>query len=716
MRKSVKVSNITCAQCAKTIENYYKKQDGVDAKVLVSAKKVIFNYDERKTNEHTLLEGLQSIGYYPVINSEDQIKALRKDRIDLFIAVIFSIPLLWTMFAHLNIPLPVPDILMNGYFQWIITTPVQFYAGRRFYKAAYEQLKNKAFGMDVLVVIGTMAAYIYSIYQVFMHHGTSHHYDLYFETSAVIFLMVLIGNYFESRVKEKTSDSLQALMSLGAKEARIKINNETQTVLVEEVKIGDIVVVLANEKIPLDGTVVSGTSYLDESMITGESMPAFKEIGSKVVGASMNLTETLEISVSATGSDTVLSKIIQTVEETALIKPKVQRVADRIANYFVPAVIVISILVFIIQLIISKDINIAFSTSIAVLVISCPCALGLATPTSISVASGISFKKGILYKGGEFFEIAHELKAIAFDKTGTLTNGTPKVVGFYGDKSTYAYTASLEAHSNHPLALAVLEDFTDEYLEVKSFNVLLGIGLNGMINGKNIYVGSKKILDQLKIEQTFDTYETLSSEGKTVIFTIVDGILVNMIAIQDELKESAKNLILELKRRNITPYMITGDNEKTATYIASQVGIDKVFSEVLPHQKAEIIKDIQKQGFKTAFVGDGINDAPALKMADIGFAIGSGSDIAIDTSDVTLMSSSLGLVVDAIDLSKATLRNIYLNFFWAFIYNIIMIPVAAMGFINPALAGIGMGFSSIAVVLNALSLKLFKFKYKENEE
>jgi Cu+-exporting ATPase len=362
-----------------------------------------------------------------------------------------------------------------------------------------------------------------------------------------------------------------------------------------------------------------------------------------------------------------------------------------------------------------QPLSVAIAPAIAVLVISCPCALGLATPTSISVGSGIAFKEGILYKGGEFFEIANKINAIAFDKTGTLTEGHPELSEIIGNKNEFIYAASLEKHSNHPISKAIIDAFEGDFLDVKDFEVLLGQGIKGVVDGKLVYVGSKQLMTSLKIEvKDFDDTPYLM-QGKTVFFTAIDGVISHMLAVEDPLKSSAKSVIEELKKRGITPYMITGDQELTAKYIASQLGIDHIFYNVLPHEKAEKIHMIQQEGKVVAFVGDGINDAPALKMADVGFAVGSGSDIAIDTSDVTLMHIDLGLVIKAIDLSLATLKNIYLNFLWAFSYNIIMIPLAAIGLLNPSLAGIGMGFSSIMVVLNALSLKLFKFKYQTEE-
>ena len=720
MRKTIKVSNITCAQCAKSIESYFNHLDSVEAKVLVTSKKVIFDYDENLYDQDSLGNHLRIIGYYPIFNTEEQLKERKKDRIDLIVAFIFSLPLLWTMFHHLGLPIGVPDILMNGYVQWAISTPVLFFVGRRFFTSAFHQIKGKNLGMDVLVVIGTTAAYLYSIIETitFKAHGEHLMPELYFETTAVIILMVLIGNYFENRVKEKTSDALQSLISLGAKEARVIRDGVEVMVSIDSVYPDDIIIVLANEKVPLDGMILQGESYLDEAMITGEPMPSFKKVGDQVIGSTMNTVNTLKIKVTKTGSDTVLSQIIKTVEDTALIKPKAQRIADKIAQMFVPAVVVISIITFIVWLVFVQGgvpLSVAFAPAIAVLVISCPCALGLATPTSVSVGSGIAFKEGILYKGGEFFEIANKITAIAFDKTNTLTTGNPELTKILGDEKTLKYAASLEKHSNHPISKAILDAYEGDFDEVKSFEVLLGKGIKGIIDENIVYVGSKVLMDELQIDTSPFDSQTYLSQGKTVFFTSINGICVHMLAVEDPIKESAISVIKELKRRHITPYMITGDQELTAKYIAKQLGIEHVFYEVLPHEKAEKIKEIQDLGHIVAFVGDGINDAPALKMADVGFAVGNGSDIAIDTSDVTLMKLDLGLVIKAIDLSLATLKNIYMNFLWAFSYNIIMIPLAAVGLLNPSLAGIGMGFSSIMVVLNALSLKLFKFKYKTEE-
>src|SRR5690554_3993317 len=704
MRKTVKVSNITCSNCARSIENHFGDQTDIDAKVNVAGSSVIFNYNEEKYNEDYLFDELLSIGYYGIKTDENQKAAKRRDKIDLLIAIIFSIPLLLTMFAHLNI-FDVPSILMNGYFQWIMATPVLFVAGRRFFVGTYHSVRAKNLGMDSLVVMGTTSAYLYSIYETIVHNG----HNLFFETTAVIITMVLMGNYFENRIKERTSSTLTGLLSLGSKQATVLRDNLEVLVNIDEVRVGDIVIIKGYDKVPIDGVIIEGKTYVDESMLTGESMPVTKGIGDEVIGSSMNLVETIKIRVTKVGSETVLAKIIQTVEETALIKPKAQRIADKISGIFVPIVMIISISVLFIYLLILKEpFGSALMPAVAVLVVSCPCALGLATPTSISVSSGMAFKKGILYKGGEFFETANKITAIAFDKTGTLTKGIPVITNYIGDEKYLKYTASLEKHSNHPISNAFSDYYKGDYFKVLDYETLIGYGIKGKIDNKDVFVVSISYLEENNIKNPYNDYEKYLKEGKTIFLTVINNSVFNMIAISDELKETSYELVEKLKARNITPYMITGDQELTARYIANKLGIKHVYAKVLPHEKANIIKDIQTKEDFVAFVGDGINDAPALKMADLGFAIGTGSDIAIDTSDVTLMQDDMMSVLYAIDLSKATLKNIYLNFFWAFIYNIAMIPLAAFGIFSPTIAGIGMAFSSLMVVLNALSLKRWK--------
>ena len=730
IKKSMRVDGMTCAMCAKTIVNTFEIYEGISAKPNVGAGKVLFEYDEKKYTLVQIADMVKEVGYVPILEEslEDNKKLRIKMRREIYIAIIFSTPLLWAMFGH--VPgfewVPVPDLLKDGIFQLIVAGVVQFYIGRRFFKGAYHGIRKKSLGMDILVVLGTTSAYIYSTWVLIDHlfignlvHEMAH--PMYFyEISALIITMVLIGNYIEHIAKERTTDALVELLNLGAKEARVLKDGVESMVDIDEVFLGDHIIVLANEKIPVDGKVVKGTSYVDESMITGESIPVKKDISNNVIGATINLREKIIIEATKIGSDTMLSQIISTVEEASSEKPPIQRTADKIASWFVPAVVAIAIINFIVHFFILKDnpadttiFVYSFTTTVAILVISCPCALGLATPTSILVGNGKAAQNHILYKGGEFFELANKIEAIAFDKTGTLTVGKPSVTNFIGNKSILNLVYSIEKESTHPISQAVkeyCEELEIKASEVTNFEVLEGKGIKASVEGNEVYIGSVKILKDLKIEyKEFEKdYLQLLSEAKTTNFVVVNNKIEALYAVRDEIKDTSLRVIEEMKKRGLTPYMITGDNEIVAKAIAKELGIENVYAEVLPHEKANIIGEIMKSGKVTAFVGDGINDAPALKLADVGFAMGHGTDIAIDSSDVTLMSYDLGLVIKAIDMSKATLRNIYQNFFWAFSYNIIAIPMAATGRLSMVVAAAAMAFSSIMVVLNALRLKTYK--------
>jgi len=720
IKKAMRVDGMTCAMCAKTIQNTFEDLDGISARVNVGAGKVLFEYDESKYSLVDIAEKVREVGYQPVLEEslDDSKNARKKMRKDIYIAIIFSLPLLWAMFHHLEAFnwLYVPTLFTNGIFQLVTAGVVQFYIGKRFYKGAYQGIKKKSLGMDILVVLGTTSAYLYSIYLLIEHLFISEQMMpmYYFEISALIITMVLIGNYIEHIAKERTTDALVELLNLGAKEARILRDDKEVMVDIDEVVLGDKIVVLANEKIPVDGVVQEGNSYVDESMITGESIPIKKETGAKVIGATINKRERLVIEATKIGSDTMLNQIIQHVEEASSEKPPIQRTADKVASYFVPGVVGIAILNLIIHFLFLGDgFTYSFTTTVAILVISCPCALGLATPVSILVGNGKAAQNHILYKGGEFFEVASKIEAIAFDKTGTLTIGKPVVTDYIGEDSVLSMLYSLEKESNHPISQAVkeyaLEKEAKDY-KVEGFETLEGKGIKGTINEQDIMVGSVKILKDVNLDLgSFENdYNNLLNQAKTINFVVVDGTIKAMYAVRDEIKPTSKRVIEEMKKRGLTPYMITGDNKVVANAIAKELGIEHVYSEVLPHEKADIVKEINSKGIMLAFVGDGINDAPALKLADVGFAMGHGTDVAIDSSDVTLMSHDLGLVLKAIDMSKATLRNIYQNFFWAFSYNLVAIPLAATGRLSMVVAAAAMAFSSIMVVLNALRLKATK--------
>lgn len=721
MRYSMRVDGMTCANCAKTIENTFKLYDDVDAKVNVGAGKVIFRYDEKQISLMEIADIVKQAGYVPVLEVDSNTKDNTFKR-DIIISIILTVPLLWTMWHHLGATWMTPRLtmfLMQPLVQFLLATPVQFFVGRRFFKAMYKSAIKGVFGMDALIVMGTMSAYIYSIFTwarsgvLWMDMGMM---ELYFETSATIITVILLGNYFEHIAKARTSDALVDLINLGAKEARVIRDDKEVMIPVDQVHVGDKIVVLAAEKIPVDGKIVQGQTYIDESMINGEPIPSFKTIDSEVIGATINQSERIIIEATRIGSDTVLAKIIETVEEVSASKPPIQRTADKISTIFVPIVVVISITTFLVwYFFIGGGFVPAFDAAVAVMVISCPCALGLATPTSILVGSGKAAKEGILYKGGEFFEVANKVNAVCFDKTGTLTIGKPEVTDYFGDESVIDYIYSLESESVHPLSKAITDYAVDsKKLEVSNFENISGMGLKGTIEGKEVVIGSKRLIEQYANEIGFDSeLNKLNNDGKTVVYVGIDGVVVALIGIADVLKDNSIATIKNLHNRGIETFMITGDNEFVAEVIAKKAGIKNVYAGVLPDEKAKIVQDIKKMGKFVAFVGDGVNDAPALKAADVGIAMSSGSDIAIDSSDVTLMTHDLNLVNKAIDISIATLKNIYQNFGWAFGYNIFAIPLAASGRLNPMIAGIAMAFSSITVVLNALRLKGYKFKNYE---
>ena len=719
IKKALTVEGMTCTMCARTIENTFANVEGVEVKVNVSAGKVLASYDEDKIKLVEIANLINKAGYKAVLEEtlDEAKKSRQKMKREMMIAIAFSLPLLYAMFGHLAwfSFLPVPMFLKDGYFQLVVAGVVQFWIGRRFYVAAYKGLRQKVLGMDILVVIGTTSAYAYSVYLLIYHQALQGHahVEYFFEISALIITMVLIGNYFEHKAKERTTDALVALLGLGAKEARLVVGGNELMVPVDQVQVGDHVMVLAHEKIPVDGEVIDGESYVDESMLTGESIPVFKKKGSAVVGATINQQSKLIFKATKVGSDTMLAQIVATVEEASAEKLPIQRTADKIASYFVPAVVLIAIGNFVVHFwFLDFDFVTSFTRSVAILVISCPCALGLATPTSILVGNGKAAQNHILYKGGEFFELANQIEAVAFDKTGTLTQGKPVVTDFKGNQEVLPFAYGLEQESTHPIAMAFVAYLKDQELTpvaVKDFETVQGKGLQGKVDGKVIAVGSAKLMESLELDTSAldKEYEAWINQAKTVNFIAYDGKVEAVYAVRDELKPTSKAVIQAMHAKGLETIMITGDHPRVAEAIAAELGIQRVYASVLPHEKADIIKELQ-QTMKVAFVGDGINDAPALKLADIGMAMGYGTDVAIDSSDVTLMSHDLGLVLKAMAMSKATLRNIHQNFFWAFSYNFVAIPLAATGRLSMVLAAAAMGFSSIMVVMNALRLKWTK--------
>ncbi|WDV48292.1 copper-translocating P-type ATPase [Clostridiaceae bacterium M8S5] len=605
-------------------------------------------------------------------------------------------------------------ILSNGYFQLALATVVQFYVGRRFFLGAYHSLKGGGANMDVLVITGTLSAYLYSVYSVFK--GLN---EYYFEASAVIITLVLLGKYLETVAKGKTSEAIKKLMDLKAKTARVIRDNIEVEIPIEEVTKGDIIVVRPGEKIPVDGIIKQGNSSIDESMLTGESVPVDKEAGDIVIGATINKYGSFKYEATKIGKDTALAKIIKLVEDAQVSKAPVQRLADKIAGVFVPTVVTIAIITFIATYIYTGVFSRSLIHAVAVLVIACPCSLGLATPTAIMVGTGKGAENGVLIKGGEYLEKAHKLEAIVLDKTGTITKGKPeltdiKPIGSQEDE-LLLISARAELLSEHPLSKAVIEkakDMNIELEEPEEFKAIPGKGIESIVDGVNIVIGNRKLMEMkdINIDAVSKDITELQNQGKTAIIVAKEGQVIGTLGIADVIKKSSKQAIEGMKNMDIEVYMLTGDNELTAKTIAKQVGIDNIIADVLPQDKSNIVEKLKQEGKTVGMVGDGINDAPALAIADVGFAIAAGADVAVEAADITLMRGDLNDVLLAINLSKRTMRTIRQNLFWAFIYNVAGIPLAALGFLNPMIAGGAMAFSSVSVVSNSLRLKKYKLR------
>ncbi|MCP3032828.1 heavy metal translocating P-type ATPase [Halobacillus sp. A1] len=721
-RKEFDVFGMTCAACSTRVEKVLQKTEGVQsANVNLANETATVSYKEGFLNEEKIIEKVRHLGYDASVRKGEEAKTVRKEKdlkkkqIQLMGATILSLPLLLTMLDHL-FGLPVPMLFMNPWFQFLLATPVQFIIGWQFYRGAFHSLKNKSANMDVLIALGTSAAYFYSLSETLRYtFGRHDEVHLYFETSAILITLVLLGKYFETRAKGRTTEALSALLNLQAKEATVIREGKERTIPLEEVAQEDILVVKPGEKIPVDGVVISGQSYVDESMITGESMPVGKESGDEIIGATINKQGHLRMKATKVGKDTALAGIIKIVEEAQGSKAPIQRMADVISGYFVPIVVAISALTFIGWFTVASPgvFTTALVAAIAVLVIACPCALGLATPTSIMVGTGKGAELGILFKSGEHLEKAQSIDTIVFDKTGTITQGRPEVTDFTADFDTLSLAASAEHLSEHPLAEAITAYAKTQLvpiLEVSDFTAVAGHGINASIQGNSVLIGTRKLLKEDNVEySSYDQKMTeLESEGKTVMLIAVNGRVKGIVAVMDTIKDSAKQALNDLKSEGIKLVMLTGDNERTARHIANEAGIDEVTAEVLPEAKAEEIKKLQAKGHRVAMVGDGINDAPALAVSDIGIAIGTGADVAIEAADLTILRGDLTLIPKALLLSKKTMKNIRQNLFWALAYNTAGIPVAALGLLAPWVAGAAMAFSSVSVVSNSLRLKRMK--------
>lgn len=733
------ISGMTCAACSSRIEKVLSRTPGVSSvNVNLALETAHVEYTPGDISTREIMEKVSSIGYKASLKEDRKDhgdrrgKEIQHKKWKWIISAILSFPLLWAMAGHFSFTgwIPTPAIFMNPWFQLVLATPVQFIIGWQFYVGAYKALRNGSANMDVLVVLGTSAAYFYSLYLTIdslSMKGMNHTVEMYYETSAVLITLILVGKWFEALAKGRSSDAIKSLMGLQAKTALVIREGQEMNIPTDEVIPGDIVLVKPGTKVPVDGEVVEGLSSVDESMLTGESIPVEKKPGDTVIGATLNKNGVLRIKANKVGRDTALAQIIRVVEEAQGSKAPIQRIADVISGIFVPIVVGIAVITFLIWYFWAApgQFSDALEKAIAVLVIACPCALGLATPTSIMAGSGRAAELGILFKGGEHLEGAQGIQTVVLDKTGTVTNGKPVLtdvvtttaIAAYGKESAenrlLSLTAAAEKLSEHPLAEAIVAGAADRGLGLptaEQFDNVPGRGIMAVLEGQQVMVGTRRMMEdhQLDITEWNPIMKKLEEAGKTAMLVAVEGEIAGIVAVADTIKPTSKAAVAALHDMGIEVIMITGDNKITAEAIAKQAGIRKVLAEVLPEGKAEEVRKLQRNGTKVAMVGDGINDAPALATADTGMAIGTGTDVAMEAADITLMRGDLKSIPDAIMMSRKTMSNIKQNLFWALAYNTIGIPIAALGFLAPWLAGAAMAFSSVSVVLNALRLQRVK--------
>ncbi len=739
---TIPIDGMTCAACTKSIEKAIGKLTGIErASVSFASEKAVVKYSPKAIRLSEIKQAIAKAGYKALeidnSNRVDEDKKRKEREIDLMwtkflVSIIFALPLLYiAMGAMLGWPIPkaidpMDFPLLYAFVQIILTIPIVI-AGYKFYTVGFKAIIRRSPNMDSLIAMGTSAAVIYSIYSTYRISIGDFMYveDMYFETAGVIITLILLGKALEAVSKGRTSEAIKKLMGLAPKTAIVMQDGKEMEIPIEEVEVGDIIVVKPGAKIPVDGEVMEGYTAIDESMLTGESIPVEKKPGDKVIGASINKTGSITFKATKVGSDTALAQIVKLVEDAQGSKAPIAQMADIVSGYFVPIVFVIAVLSALAWYLTGQSPVFSLTIFIAVLVIACPCALGLATPTAIMVGTGKGAEYGVLIKGGEALETAHKIRTVVFDKTGTITEGRPEVTDIVTTalivrNKLLQLAATAEKGSEHPLGEAIVRGAEKENLEtlrVEKFNAIPGHGIEVRIEGREVLLGNRKLMVERSIGLTELESESdrLAAEGKTPMYLSVDGQLAGIIAVADVVKESSTKAIKKLHQMGIEVAMITGDNRKTAEAIARQVGIDRVLAEVLPQDKANEIKKLQAEGKKVAMVGDGINDAPALAQADIGIAIGSGTDVAMESADIVLMRSDLMDVPTALQLSKSTIRNIKQNLFWAFGYNVAGIPVAAgllyaFGgpLLNPILAAAAMSLSSVSVLTNALRLKGFK--------
>jgi Cu+-exporting ATPase len=725
------ITGMTCAACANRIEKGLSRLPGVaSANVNLAMETARVEYSPATVTVEDMIRKVEQLGYqaFPKEQREDakdrRQREIKRQTRRFVISAVLSFPLLWAMAGHFSFTsfIWVPSWFMNPWVQLALATPVQFVIGGPFYVGAWKALRNRSANMDVLVALGTSAAYLYSLFLTLewasadmRHHAPA----LYYETSAILITLIVLGKLFEALAKGRTSEAIKTLMGLRAKTALVIRDGEEIRIPADEVAAGDIVLVRPGEKIPVDGEVVEGSSSVDESMLTGESIPVEKRAGDPVIGATVNKHGMLKVRATKVGKDTALAQIIRVVEEAQGSKAPIQRVADAISGVFVPIVVGIALLTFLIWFFWADAGNFAgaLRKAIAVLVIACPCALGLATPTSIMAGSGRAAELGILFKGGEHLELTHRIDTVVLDKTGTVTKGKPEltdVIAVMPDETEFLrLVGAAEKPSEHPLAEAIAAGIAARGIELpaaEAFEAIPGHGIRAVVEGQEVLAGNRRLLERYGVpaDQAEAAMAQLEEAGKTAMLVAVERRYAGLVAAADTIKETSREAVARLQAMGIEVVMITGDNERTARAIARQAGIGKVLAEVLPEGKAEEVKKLQARGRKVAMVGDGINDAPALATADIGMAIGTGTDVAMEAADVTLMRGDLNGIADAIRMSRRTMVNIRQNLFWALAYNSLGIPVAAAGFLAPWVAGAAMALSSVSVVLNALRLQRAK--------
>ncbi len=742
----LKLRGMSCASCASNIEEAIRSVPGVEAcNVNFGAEQAAVTYDPHQTNLTKIQAAVDDAGYTAQPLSDDVLapeddaerrereaenrQLTRKAGFSLAIAsilVIGSLP----MMTGLAIPF-IPPWMHNPWLQMVLTAPVLAWAGSSFYINAWKALKRHTASMDTLVAVGTGTAFLYSLFptvypQWFVDQGLRP--DVYFEAAAVIVGLILLGRLFENRAKGQTSEAIRKLMGLQAKTARVIRNGQDVDIPIAEVVLGDVVLVRPGEKIPVDGEIIDGSSLLDEAMVTGESVPVQKTVGDEVIGATLNKTGSFKFRATRVGKDTFLAQIVKLVQQAQGSKAPIQKIADRVTAWFVPAVMAIAILTFIVWYNVMGNVTMALITTVGVLIIACPCALGLATPTSIMVGTGKGAEHGILIKGADSLELAHKIQTIVLDKTGTITQGKPTVTDYLTVNGTATelhllkLAGTLERNSEHPLAEAVVNYAQSQGVtleDAQGFEAIAGSGVQGTVAGQRVQIGTHRWMQELGIDtdRLQQPWVRTEEQGRTVVWLAVDGQVEAILGIADAVKPSSVAAIATLQRMGLEVVMLTGDNRRTAEVIAREVGITRVFAEVRPDQKSAQVESLQREGKIVAMVGDGINDAPALAQADVGMAIGTGTDVAIAASDITLISGDLHGIVTAIQLSRATMANIRQNLFFAFIYNVAGIPIAAgilypiFGWLlSPIIAGAAMAFSSVSVVTNALRLRNFRPK------